>query len=78
VRKLGAVSNLTLLKITLAGLFVVGAAAFAGSRYFAGSTKIEAATTDRPPASQAASGRDAAQPFVDLTEKQANSLKSDR
>jgi membrane fusion protein, heavy metal efflux system len=73
VKKLGAVSNLTLLQITLAGLFVVGAAVFAGSRYFAGSARIEAAATDRPLASQAASG--AAQPSVDLTEKQASSLK---
>jgi membrane fusion protein, heavy metal efflux system len=75
VKKLGAASNLKLLRITLAGLLVLGVAAFVGSRYFAGSARIEAGTKDRPLASQAASGGDAGQPFVDLTEKQASSLK---
>jgi membrane fusion protein, heavy metal efflux system len=75
VKKLGAVSKLKLSKITLAGLFVVGVAAFAGNRYFAGSTKIEATTNDRPLTTQGASTGDVAERFVDLTEKQAGSVK---
>jgi cobalt-zinc-cadmium efflux system membrane fusion protein len=75
VKKLGAASNLKLLRITLAGLLVLGVAAFVGSRYFAGSARIEAGTKARPLASQAGSGGEAGPPFVDLTEKQASSLK---
>jgi cobalt-zinc-cadmium efflux system membrane fusion protein len=75
VRIPGAISNQTLLKIAFAGFFVVGAAAFAGTRYFAGSTGVEAATKDRPLAVQAASTGEAAAQSVDLTEKQSGSLK---
>ena len=71
----GAVPKQTLSKITFALLFVMGAAAIAGSRYFAGSTNLEAATSDRTPAIQAALGEDPALQFVELTEKQAGSLK---
>jgi cobalt-zinc-cadmium efflux system membrane fusion protein len=75
VRKIGALSKQTLLRIALAMLFVMGAATIAGSRYFAGSTDVEAATKDRTPAVQAASGGELAQQFVELTEKQTGSLK---
>ena len=62
-------------KIVFAVLFLLGAAAIAGSRYFAGPTSVAAATRDRAPASQAASGEDPALQFVDLKEKQTGSLK---
>jgi cobalt-zinc-cadmium efflux system membrane fusion protein len=75
VRILGAVPKQTLSKIAFAVLFVMGAAAIAGSRYFAGSTNVEAATRDRTAAVQAASSGDPALQFVELTEKQVGSLK---
>jgi cobalt-zinc-cadmium efflux system membrane fusion protein len=68
----GAVSKQ---RIALAVLFFVGAAVMAGSRYFAGPSNVAAATRDRAPAVQAASGEDPALQFVELTEKQAGSLK---
>jgi membrane fusion protein, heavy metal efflux system len=71
----GAVPKQTLSKIAFAVLFVMGAAAIAGGRYFAGSTNVAAATSDRTPAILAASGEDPALQFVELTEKQAGSLK---
>src|ERR1700730_17060321 len=71
----GAVPKQTLSKITFAALFVMGAVAIAGSRYFAGSTNVAAATSDRTLAILAASGEDPALQFVELTEKQAGSLK---
>ena len=71
----GAVPKQTLSKITFTVLFVMGAAAIAGSRYFAGSTNVAAATSDRTLAILAASGEDPALQFVELTEKQAGSLK---
>jgi membrane fusion protein, heavy metal efflux system len=70
----GAVSKQ---KIAFAVLFFMGAVAMAGSRYFdfAASTNVAAATRDRAPAIQAASGEDPALQFVELTEKQTASLK---
>jgi cobalt-zinc-cadmium efflux system membrane fusion protein len=68
-----APSNQKLLKIALAALFVVGATALAGSRYFTGLIKVEAATEGGPV--QTASTGDPAQQFVNLTEKQTASLK---
>ena len=62
-------------KIAVVALFVMGAAAIAGSRYFAGSNSVAAASSDRRPAIQAAQDDDPALQFVDLTEKQTGSLK---
>jgi membrane fusion protein, heavy metal efflux system len=70
----GAVSKQTLSKVALV-LLAIGAAAIAGGRHFAGPANVEAATGDRRPAVQAASGRDGAAQFVELTEKQTGSLK---
>jgi cobalt-zinc-cadmium efflux system membrane fusion protein len=72
---LGAVPKQTRSKIALAAVFVVAAAAIAGGRYFAGPTKVAAATGDHRPASQAASNEDPALQFVELTEKQTGSLQ---
>jgi membrane fusion protein, heavy metal efflux system len=57
----------------LIALVVIGAAAITGSRYFASSAKVEAATTDR--ATKAPPAADDTAQFVDLSEKQAASLK---
>jgi membrane fusion protein, heavy metal efflux system len=72
---LGAVPKQTRSKIALAVVFTVAAAAIAGGRYFAGPTKVAAATGDHRPASQAASNEDPALQFVELTEKQTGSLQ---
>jgi cobalt-zinc-cadmium efflux system membrane fusion protein len=72
VRKFGAISKQN---ITLAVLFVIFASAIAGGRYFAGSSNVEAGTSDRTPAIQTASNGDPAPQFVELTEKQTGSLK---
>jgi cobalt-zinc-cadmium efflux system membrane fusion protein len=61
------------LKVTLAVL-IVGAAAIAGSRYFAGSTDVEAATNEQTGSIRAGDGDPALQ-SVDLTEKQTGALK---
>jgi cobalt-zinc-cadmium efflux system membrane fusion protein len=75
VRILGPVPKQTLSKVAFAVLFVMAAAAIAGGRYFVGSTNVEAATTDRAPAVQAAPSGDSGLQFVELTEKQTGSLK---
>jgi cobalt-zinc-cadmium efflux system membrane fusion protein len=75
VRILGAVPKQTLSKIALAVLFVIGASAIAGSRYFAGPTSVAATTKDQMLAVQTASSADPALQFVELTEKQVGSLK---
>ena len=73
MRKFGAISKQN---ITLAVLFVIFASAIAGGRYFAGSSNVEAGTSDRTPAIQTASNGDPPAPqFVELTEKQTGSLK---
>ena len=72
MRKFGAISKQN---ITLAVLFVIFASAIAGGRYFAGSSNVEAGTSDRTPAIQTASNGDPAPQFVELTEKQTGSLK---
>lgn len=72
VKMLGTVTKKN---VTLAVLFVMGAAAVAGGRYFVGSSSGEAAIRDRRPAIQTASSQDPAQQFVELTEKQTGSLK---
>jgi membrane fusion protein, heavy metal efflux system len=74
VRIIGGFSKQALLKAALAVVLIMGAAAFAGSQYFADSTSVEAATKGRTSAGQAAPG-DQAQQFVDLTEKQIGALK---
>ena len=66
-------SKQLLLKTALAALFV--AAALAGGRYFSNSASVEAATKGRASASEAASDREPAPQFVDLTEKQVSALK---
>ena len=73
VKILGGFSKQGLLKSALVASIVMGAAAFAGSRYFANSTSVEAATTGRT--IQTAPVGDPAQQFVDLTEKQLGALK---
>jgi cobalt-zinc-cadmium efflux system membrane fusion protein len=75
VRIAGDVSKRSLLNVALAVLFVIGAAAFAGSRYFAGSGIVQAATRDGAVASRIAPVGDAGLQFVDLTEKQTGGLK---
>ena len=70
----GAVPKQTLSKIALAVLFVMSAAAIAGSRYFAGPTSA-AAAKNQMPAVQTTSSADPALQFVELTEKQVGSLK---
>jgi cobalt-zinc-cadmium efflux system membrane fusion protein len=75
VSKLGAVPKQTRSKIAVAVSFVVAAAAIAGGRYFAGATKVEAATGDLRPAIQAASTEDPALQSIELTGKQVGSLK---
>ena len=70
----GGLSKRTLSKIALAALIVIGAAAIAGGRYFAGSSNLEAAAGDSRPAVRTAN-EDPAQQFVELSEKQAGSLK---
>jgi len=74
VRIPGAVPKQTLSKIALAVLFVMSAAAIAGSRYFAGPTSA-AAAKNQMPAVQTTSSADPALQFVELTEKQVGSLK---
>jgi cobalt-zinc-cadmium efflux system membrane fusion protein len=68
----GAVSKQ---QIAFAVLFLLGAMAIAGGRYLAGATNVAAATRDRTPAIEAASGQDQALQFVELTEKQTGALK---
>lgn len=68
----GAVSKQ---QIAFAVLFLLGAMAIAGSRYLAGATNVAAATRDRTPAIEAASGQEPALQFVELTEKQTGALK---
>jgi cobalt-zinc-cadmium efflux system membrane fusion protein len=68
----GAVSKQ---QIAFAVPFLLGAVAIAGGRYLAGATNVTAATRDRTPAIEAASGQDPALPFVELTEKQTGALK---
>ena len=68
----GAVSKQ---KIAVVALFVMGGAAIAGGRYFAGTSSVKAASGDHRPVMQAAQNDDPAQQFVDLTEKQTGSLK---
>jgi membrane fusion protein, heavy metal efflux system len=70
----GAMTRQALLKTALAVL-CVGAVALAGSRYFAGSTNVEAATSDRTGSLRSTSDADPSQQFVDLTEKQLGALK---
>jgi cobalt-zinc-cadmium efflux system membrane fusion protein len=72
---LGPVPKQTLSKVAFAMFFAIAAAAIAGGRYFAGSTNVEAATTGRAPAVQAAPNGDPALQFVELTEKQTGALK---
>jgi cobalt-zinc-cadmium efflux system membrane fusion protein len=62
-------------KVTLAVLSIIGAAAFAGNRYFSGSESVKAATRDRTIMSPAGSNGEAVPSFVDLTEKQIGALK---
>jgi membrane fusion protein, heavy metal efflux system len=62
------------LKVALAAL-IVGAAAIAGSRYFAGSTDVEAATNDQTGSIRTASYGDPTLQSVDLTEKQTGAVK---
>jgi cobalt-zinc-cadmium efflux system membrane fusion protein len=69
---IGAVSRS---KVAFAVLFVAGAAAVAGSRYFAGFGSVEAATGGRRPAIQAPGNHDPAQQSVELTDRQTGSLK---
>jgi cobalt-zinc-cadmium efflux system membrane fusion protein len=68
----GAVSKQ---KIGFAVLLLIGIAAIAGGRYFAGATNFAAAPHDRTPVNVAASDQEPALQFVDLTEKQTGSLK---
>src|SRR6202158_4486472 len=75
VKVLGGFSKQGLLKSALAMSIVMGVAAFAGGRYFANSTSVEAATTGRTIPIQTAPGGDPALQFVDLTEKQLGALK---
>jgi cobalt-zinc-cadmium efflux system membrane fusion protein len=75
VRIPGGLSKRTLSKIALAALIVIGAAAIAGGRYFAGSSNVEAATRDKPRPAVRTGNEDPALQFVELTEKQAGSLK---
>jgi cobalt-zinc-cadmium efflux system membrane fusion protein len=70
----GDFSKPALLKVALA-VFVVGAVAMAGSRYFAGSTDVEAATNDQTGSIRTAAYGDPALQSVDLTEKQTGALK---
>jgi membrane fusion protein, heavy metal efflux system len=74
VRIPGGLSRQTLSKIAFALLIVIAAAAIAGGRYFAGSSHVEAATRDSRPAVRTANEAPALQ-FVELSEKQAGSLK---
>jgi membrane fusion protein, heavy metal efflux system len=75
VRIAGDFSRQSLRKVTLAVLSIIGAAAFAGDRYFTGSESVKAATKDRIVANPAASSGEPAVQFVDLTEKQIGALK---
>ena len=70
----GGLSKRTLSKLAFAVLIVIGAAAIAGGRYFAGSSSVEAATRD-PRAALRTGNEDSALQFVELTEKQTGSLK---
>jgi cobalt-zinc-cadmium efflux system membrane fusion protein len=74
VKKPGGFTKQAPLKIALAVLFV-GAAAIAGSRYFASSASVKAATEDRTASIQVAPNGNPALQFVDLTEKQIGALK---
>jgi membrane fusion protein, heavy metal efflux system len=74
VRIQGGLSKQTLSKIALAALIVIGAAAIAGGRYFAARSNVEAAAGDSRPAVRTAN-EDPSQQFVELSEKQAGSLK---
>ncbi len=75
MRIVGDFSKQALLKVTLALLFIVGAAAFAGSRYFVSSGSVAAATKDRATSILPMSDGERAPQFVDLTEKQVAVLK---
>jgi len=75
VRIAGQFSKQPLWKVTLAVLSIIGAAAFAGNRYFSGSESVKAATRDRTIMSPAGSNGEAVPSFVDLTEKQIGALK---
>jgi cobalt-zinc-cadmium efflux system membrane fusion protein len=75
VRIAGDFSRQSLRKVTLAALSIIGAAAFAGDRYFTGSESVKAATKDRIVANPAASSGQPVVQFVDLTEKQIGALK---
>jgi len=70
----GDFSKQALLKVALA-VVIVAAAAIAGSRYFAGSTDVEAATNDRTSSIRIAPDGDPALQSVDLTEKQTGALR---
>jgi membrane fusion protein, heavy metal efflux system len=75
VRLAGHLSKQSLWKVTLAVLLIVGTAAFAGDRYFAGLESVRAATGDRTITSSAGSNGELPPSFVDLTEKQIGALK---
>ena len=75
VRISAHLSKQSLWKVTLAALSIIGAAAFAGDRYFAGPESVKAATKDRIVANPAASNGEPAAQFVDLTEKQIGAVK---
>lgn len=64
-----------LLKVVVSVVSVIGIAAFLGGTYFAGSSKVGAAPEDRDTSARSASDGDAGSQFVDLTDKQAASLK---
>lgn len=70
----GDFSKPALLKGAFA-LLIVSAAVIAGSRYFAGSADVEAATNDRTVAIRAAPDGDLALQSIGLTEKQIGALK---
>jgi membrane fusion protein, heavy metal efflux system len=75
VKIAGHLSKQSLWKVTLAVLSIIGTAAFAGDRYFAGSESVKAETRDRTITSLGASNGELPPSFVDLTEKQIVALK---
>ncbi len=70
-----ALSTRSIGKLTLGVLSIIGVAAFAGDRYFAGSDAVKAATNDRIVANPSVSNGGSAPQFIDLTEKQIGALK---
>lgn len=64
-----------LLKIMVSVVSVIGIAALLGGAYFAGSSRVGAAPEDRDTVARSVSGDAAGAQFVDLTDKQAASLK---